>query len=68
MVVVGYIACFLVGAGVSLTAVFLCRFYHGRERENDHEVMPKQNIREEKLREQWINFLNYDGTDQNGVM
>lgn len=68
MIVVGYIACFLVGAAVSLTAVFLCRFYPDRERENDHEVMPKQNIREEKLREQWINFLNYDGTDQNGVM
>ena len=65
--VIGYIACFLSGAAVCLSAVFLCRKFMV-EPPQKTETYHARDERAEKLREQWTNLLNYDGSYQNGVI
>ena len=65
--VIGYIACFLSGAAVCLSAVFLCRKFMV-EPPQKTETPQVRDERAEKLREQWANLLNSDGSDQKGVI
>lgn len=57
---------FLTGAGIALAAQ---EFMLRREGNGDHVAETVTEIPQEqaaKLREQWVNFLSYDGSDQNG--
>ena len=63
----GYIACFFAGAAVCIAAAFLCRLWLPGERE-ERRIEGQTDRQAEKLREQWENLLNYDGSPGNGVM
>lgn len=63
----GYIACFFAGAAVCIAAAFLCRLWLPGERE-ERRIEGQTDRHTEKLREQWENLLNYDGSPGNGVM
>ena len=57
---------FLTGAGIALAAQ---EFMLRREGNGDHVAETVTEIPQEQaaeLREQWVNFLSYDGSDQNG--
>ena len=60
MMVFGCLLCFLAGAGTVLGTLYmrekLRRPMEGAERDREQE----------KLREQWENFLSYNGTEQGG--
>ena len=64
------IACilsFLCGMACTLTAQVLGVSNADKTAKVQKEVeKPKLNHREEKLREQWDNFLSYNGNEQNG--
>ena len=66
-ILIGCILSFLCGVAVTLTAQVLGT--------NDKKPMPPQreterkpeyNRHDERIREQWENFLNYNGKEQNG--
>ena len=63
----GYIACFFAGAAVCIAAAFLCRFWMPEGHE-ERRIEGQTDRQAEKLREQWENLLNYDGSPGNGGM
>lgn len=65
ILLLGCLISFLTGAGVALAAQeFLLRREQARAEEAPDA--PDEQQPDGKLREQWMNFLSYDGSDQNG--
>ena len=56
ILILGCLVSFLAGAGVTLTSRYMVEFIERKE-QNTPEVTPVN----EKLNEQWTNFLTYDG-------
>ena len=67
ILVLGCLISFLAGAGIALAAQeFLLRRDERRERSSMDAPIEDATQENGKFREQWLNFLSYDGSDQNG--